>query len=414
MFWILGLALTLILAVIILAPTLRGHRRMSEHPAAYDLRVYRDQLREVDRDVDRGVLQAEDAKRLRAEIGRKVLDADRRLTRAAPDQGGAGGALMRLAPTVTLIAILAGAVALYFRQGVPGAPDMPLAERIAAAQQAYESRPSQVQAETGAPSRPAPDLTELDPAYLSLVEQLREAVARHPDDRQGLALLATHEARLGNLSAARQAAERLVAVQGEDVDPEDLIRLASLMIEAADGIITPQSEALLVRALRIDPDLPQARYLLGVLQIQNGRPDRAFPLWRRLLEEGPADAPWIPSIRATIEDLAWLAAEIGYVPPEAPVAALPQPDDAALEAAGDLDEAERQQMVEGMVAGLQNRLASEGGTPAEWARLINALSVLGRQAAARAIWDEAQVRFAGNTDALELLAQAAASAGLLQ
>lgn len=414
MFWILGLALTVILAVIILAPTLRGHRRMSEHPAAYDLRVYRDQLREVERDLERGVLQPEDAGRLRAEIGRKVLDADRRLARTAPDQGRAGGALMRLAPAVTLVAMLAGAVGLYLREGVPGAPDMPLAERIAAAQQAYQSRPDQDQAEAEAPPRPAPDPAEIDPAYMSLVEQLREAVARNPDDRQGLALLATNEARLGNLTAARQAAERLVALEGDAVDPGDLIRLASLMIEAAGGIITPQSEALLVRALQIEPSQPQARYLLGVLQIQNGRPDRAFTLWRRLLEEGPADAPWIPSIRASIEDLAWLAAEIGYVPPDAPVAAGPGPDAAALEAARDLPEAERRQMIEGMVAGLQSRLAAEGGTPAEWARLIEALSVLGRQTDARAIWDEAQVRFAGNADALELLGQAAASAGLVQ
>ena len=45
--------------------------------------VYRDQLREVDRDVTRGVLTQTEAERLRTEIGRKILDADRAMARQA-------------------------------------------------------------------------------------------------------------------------------------------------------------------------------------------------------------------------------------------------------------------------------------------------------------------------------------------
>ncbi|MFN3275182.1 MAG: c-type cytochrome biogenesis protein CcmI [Paracoccus sp. (in: a-proteobacteria)] len=415
MFWILSGALTLIVGLVILLPAWRGRGAGSEPAAAYDLRVYRDQLREVDRDLDRGLIQPEDAQRLRAEIGRKVLDADKRVTQARPTAAHGGG----LVVAAVLAVLLGGTFALYLREGVPGAPDMPIAERFAAAEAAYRTRPTQAEAEAAAPARPAPDPAELDPDYLALIEQLRAAVAQNPQDRQGLSLLVTNEMRLGNLPAAREAAEQLVALQGDQADATDLMRLSSLMIEAAGGIITPEAEAMLVRALRADPGQPQARYLLGVLQIQNGRPDRAFTLWRRLLEEGPADAPWTPSIRAAIEDLAWLAGEAGYAPPEVPAGApvmpaLPGPDAATLEAAEDMPAAERQQMIEGMVAGLQSRLAHEGGTPEEWARLIMALSVLGRDADARAIRDEAQVRFAGSDEALGVITQAAQDAGLVQ
>lgn len=410
MFWLLSGALTLIVGLVILLPAWRGRGAGSQPAAAYDLRVYRDQLREVDRDLERGVIQPEDAQRLRTEIGRKVLDADKRLSLARPTAAHGGG----LVVAGVLVILLGGTFVLYLREGVPGAPDMPIAERFAAAEAAYRNRPTQAQAEAATPARPAADPDQLDPDYLALMEQLRAAVARNPQDRQGLSLLVTNEMRLGNLPAAREAAEQLIALQGDDADATDLMRLSSLMIEAAGGVITPEAEAVLVRALQADPDQPQARYLLGVLQIQNGRPDRGFTLWRRLLEEGPANAPWIPAIRAAIDDLAWLAGEAGYVAPEpAAMPTLPGPDAATLEAAEDLPEAERAQMIQGMVAGLQSRLANEGGTPEEWARLIRALSVLGQDTDARAIWDEAQVRFAGSEDALAVLSQAASEAGLL-
>ncbi|MBW7056005.1 c-type cytochrome biogenesis protein CcmI [Paracoccus bogoriensis] len=409
MFWIISLAMTAIVAWVVLAPVWRG-RTDSQPAAAYDLRVYRDQLREVDRDLERGVIQPDDAQRLRAEIGRKVLDADRRLAEARPSGAQGGGVVA----TVLLVVLLAGGFLLYLREGVPGAPDMPIAERLAAAEAAYRNRPSQAEAEAAAAPRPPMDLSEADPAWLELVDQLRAAVAQNPDDPRGLSLLVTNEMRLGNIAAAREAAERLIAVQGDRPDPTDLMRLAALMIEAAGGLITPEAEQLLVRALRIDPTQPQARYLLGVMQIQNGRPDRAFPLWRRLLEEGPESASWIPPIRATIEDLAWLAGIVDYVPPAPVASSLPGPDAAGIEDAMSLPEADRQTMIEDMVAGLQSRLATEGGTPEEWARLIQSLSVLGRAADARAIWDEAQVRFAGSETALAPIAEAARQAGLVQ
>ncbi|MBM3605513.1 MAG: c-type cytochrome biogenesis protein CcmI [Alphaproteobacteria bacterium] len=409
MFWTLAAGLTAIVAFAVLAPVWRSRAAAGAEPAAaYDLRVYRDQLREVDRDLERGVIQPEDAQRLRAEIGRKVLDADKRLSRGRPAEGRA----RPLMAVLLLAALLGGAVLLYLREGVPGAADMPMGERLAAAEDAYRSRPSQAEAEAAAPARPGPDLSDEDPDYLALMDQLREAVERNPRDLRGLALLASNEMRLGNLPAARDAQQRLVDVLGDTAGATELMQLASLMIEAAGGIVTPEAEAVLARALALDPEQPQARYLQGVLLIQNGRPDRAFPIWRRLLEQGPENAPWIPSIRAAIQELAWLAGQPDYQPPAAP--ALPGPDADALAAAEDMAPADRQQMIEGMVAGLQDRLANQGGSPEEWARLIGALGVLGRVDQAAAIWDEAKARFGGTAEALEPIRQAARDAGLVE
>jgi cytochrome c-type biogenesis protein CcmH len=65
-------------------------------------------------------------------------------------------------------------------------------------------------------------------------------------------------------------------------------------------------------------------------------------------------------------------------------------------------------MIEGMVGGLAERLATEGGPPQDWARLINAQIVLGRTEDAQAIYEEARQVFADVPEALALIEEAAA------
>src|SRR5438477_4519431 len=61
----------LALAVLLLPLLLR--RRSGEAREAYNLAVYRDQLAEIERDLARGLLNAEQAEAARAEIGRRIL-----------------------------------------------------------------------------------------------------------------------------------------------------------------------------------------------------------------------------------------------------------------------------------------------------------------------------------------------------
>lgn len=416
MFWIICGALVLVVATAIAAPLLRGAGDGEQPAAAYDLRLYREQMRDLDRDFARGLVDPAEAERLRAEIGRKLLAADRALARAAASAGagdptwGAGGRGVALA---SLVVLMAGAAVVYARLGAPGLPDMPIARRIAMAQQSYDSRPDQAEAERMAPrvTPPAPD-----PQYAALIERLRSAVAARPDDPHGLELLAQHEERLGNIAAARKAQERLVALKGDRATAFDYARLAALTAEAAGGLITRAAEEPMARALALDPTNPQARFMAGLLQIQNGRPDRAFPIWAALLAEGPEDAPWIAPIRAAISDLAWFADQPDYQPPpprtpDAP-GALPGPDAAAMQAAGDMTPEARRQMIEGMVQGLESRLATQGGTAEEWGRLVSALVVMDRKDHAGEILAEARTRFAGRPADLATIEAAAAQAGL--
>ena len=85
-----------------------------------------------------------------------------------------------------------------------------------------------------------------------------------------------------------------------------------------------------------------------------------------------------------------------------------------LDAAEDMSPEQRQEMIGGMVARLEARLADQGGTPEEWARLISSLGVLGQTDHARDIWTEAQTRFAASPEALQTVRAAAQAAGLVE
>lgn len=400
-FWAAAGGMGLAVAALFLL-ALRRARAEIAAAADFDLKVYRDQLAEIDRDLARGTLPPEEAERLRTEISRRLLDADRD-SRSATRQASTGGILLAGA---VILALIGSSYWAYLRLGAPGYPDLPLATRLAMSDEMRANRASQSEMETAAAAaRPAPAPPEAE--FAALMDQLRQAVAERPDDARGLELLASNEARLGNLTAARAAMEDLIRVKGEGATAEDHAALAELMILAAGGLVSPEAEEVLTRALTLDATNGTARYYYGLMAAQVGRFDRTFALWRPLLDEGPAEAPWIAPIRAQIEDVA-MRAGIPFTLPVAP----PGPDGAAIAAAEEMSPEDRQAMIEGMVAQLGERLATEGGTVEDWARLISSLSVLGRMDEAAEIYAEALMRFEGSPSQQSFLREAALNAGL--
>ena len=410
LFWIISAALALLIAALF-ALALLTRRAEAEHPAAYDLRIYRDQLKEVERDLARGVINEADAERIRTEVGRRVLAADAQLAIADVSSQQPRSLTIAIATVIALL-LTGGGVAIYTQLGTPGLGDLPHKARLQASQELYSSRSSHEAFLARLPVRNAP---QQEAGYLELVERLREAVASRPDELQGQQFLAQSEARLGNYAAARAAQSAVIRLKGEAVGASDFVTMAQMYITEADGYVSPEAEAALRRALRADRTDPVARYFLGQMWLQNDRPDRAFGLWSQLLNEGPEEAPWIAPIRQSIDDIAWLAGvEYTQPAPSEMATDMPGPSVQDIENAGEMTPEERQEMVQSMVQRLNDRLATEGGTPEEWARLISAYGSLGDESRARAIWLEAQQRFADTPDALETVRRGAARAGVDQ
>ena len=401
-FWLLAFLIIAGVAAVMVLALMRTHRGEMDG-AASDVQVYRDQLKEVARDEARGVLAEMEAEAVRLEVSRRLLDADRRAQ--ARDEYAPGN--RRLAAGIIVATLLAGGIGIYLTQGAPGTPDLPMKARLAALEMAARDRPSQDEAETAAaPGLPAPETVPED--FLELMERLRAAVLERPSDIQGLTLLARNEARLGNFAAARRAQKKLLAAKGVGITADDLAAMIEMMVFSAGGYVSPEAEEHVRRLLARDPGNRAGRYFLGLLQVQVGRPDLAFPIWRNLLETGMADEPWMPVLRAGIASVA-AGAGVTYEPP-----AVRRPTAAEIEAADDMDAEDRDAMIRGMVEGLAVRLAREGGGPEEWAQLVHSLTVLGDEQRARKIFAEAQEVFGDDEAAMAIIRDAGARSGLAE
>ena len=396
-FWLICVVLTLGIAGILAAPMLRPAHIDTENP---DIAVYKAQLAEIARDLDRGVLPEAEAERARTEIARRLLAASK--TIAAASQNRPTSPLLIGAITLALAGLTFG---VYQTLGAPGYDDLPLRARIATSDDMRANRPSQAALEA---MNPPADPIDVPQEFLDAMEQLRIIAPLRPNDTEAWSRLAYYESDLRNYAAAARAQAHLLGIRGTDATIDDMQRLVDLQVAATGGLVSPEAEITIRQILAADPQNIAARYYLGALYNLTDRPDRAYQLWRDFAENGDPNSFYVASARAQIEDAAFRAG-IDYSLPD-----VRGPSAADIANAGDMTAAERADMIGGMVAGLADRLASEGGPAADWARLITAYSALGDVDNARMIWVEAQDVFGANADAMTVVQGAAQAAGLLE
>lgn len=337
--------------------------------------VYRDQLEELDRDVERGLVEPGEAEAARAEIARRLL----RTSGKAEATVAAGTTRRRAVAVAALVAVPAVALILYAALGQPDYPDQPRSARL--------------ESPTG------------DESMATLIAKVEDQLAKDPDDGRGWEVLAPVYLRMGRATDAVAAYRNALRIQGESA--ERLSGLGESIVQASGGVVTDEASAAFAKARDLDPTATKPRFFLAMGLSQEGKTDEAIAAWTDLAASAEGGEPWLPFARAQIEALG------GDAPPEAE-AVLPGPRRADVEAAASMSEADRQAMVEGMVSQLATRLEAEGGSVEEWQRLIRAYQVLGRSEEARAAADQAREAFAGDPEAQARIRSTAREIGLNQ
>ena len=395
LFWGIAAAVAVACLGLVFAPLLRGSAR-SERRASYDLQVHRDQLREVEADLARGLLSPEEARATGIEISRRLLaSADAEAGEVAA--GAAPPRVSRAAAGGAAVALIAAAFGLYGWLGGGARPDAPLAPRLAEAAAERATRPSQAEAEAAAAAQAkgaAPPAVAASAQDLELIARLQAAMKQRPDDLQGQRLLAQSLAALGNWVPARAAQAQVVDLLGDKATARDLVDLAELSILAAGGYVSPEAEKALSRALvqtrttrsggtiRADADAgrparPRLPHLVGAGR--RGSAGRALDGGGEGRRCRGGAAGWDRPRRRRG------GRARTPTPPTSMRRRRCRPD-------------QRQAMIEGMVAQLSDRLATQGGPPADWAQLIRSLGVLGRSDEAAAILTEARQKHADDRD----------------
>lgn len=364
-FWVLLALMTAAVVLVVIAPLARPAADFAA-ASGDEARVYRDQLSELERDKERGLIGGEEADAARAEIGRRLLAAAR--TSAAA--GAPRPAANRLIALITVVAIPAIALPLYLVLGQPDMPDAPLAKRLSAAPASGN--------------------------IADMIGRVEKHLAANPGDLSGWRVVAPIYARMNRLDDAVKAWGRLVAAGEKDADT--LENYGAGLVDTNDGIVSPEAQTVLARAVAADPDRARARFYYAEGLRQAGSFDEALKQVDELVRRSPADAPWLETVRKKRSEI---------------LAALKKPADtpepATLPAAGTgVDKA----TIEGMVDGLAAKLAADPNNRDGWIRLMRSNLVLGRPDKAKAALADARKAFAGNADALAAINAAAAEFGL--
>jgi cytochrome c-type biogenesis protein CcmH len=324
---------------------------------------YKAQLAEIDRDVARGQLPSSEAAGARAEAARRLIAASDAAKAAAGAADGGAPQRRRVAAGIIFVVVPAVALGLYTRLGRPDLPDQPLLAR------------------------------SVDPDRKSDIAGVLAKVEAHliadPDDGRGFAVIAPVYLHLGRFDEAAKAYLEALRILGEDASLR--ADYGEALTAGAGGIVTAEARAAFEKALAAQPDLPKARFYLGLAAEQEGDKSKAIALYQKLIADGPADAAWLGVVR---ERLAGLGVEA------------PAGDAAAAIAA--LDPQAQQTAIRGMVEGLAAKLAQNGADAQGWLRLIRAYCVLHENDKARQALAEARKATAGDATAardLDALAQ---------
>ncbi len=359
--WILLAAMAVGATSAVLIPLLVG-QRPPQPRAAHDLEIYRDQLAEIERDRDRGLIGEAQVEAARTEIGRRLLAAEDALSGDGPAPRPVTRPVTRAGLAVALaLTMPLAAFGLYGLQGSPNLAGRPAAERPPAA------------------ADPGPSAPARSDDMAGLVERLAEKLRRTPGDAEGWTLLARSLATLERHGEAAEAFARAAALRPEDAGLRALYGEA--LMAGNRGQVNAAARLAFVEALRRDAGQPRARFYLGLAALQAGDREDALARWRALAADSEPDDQWMPMLRERIAGLAGTGA------PPSPPATLPGAgrglggEDAA--AAGRMSPQDRMETIRGMVAGLAQRLAGEPDDAEGWARLARSYRVLGETEKAR-------------------------------
>jgi cytochrome c-type biogenesis protein CcmH len=352
--WFIFLVMTVTALAAIILPLVFG-RKIT--PGGSDTAVYKDQLSEIARDLESGLIGAKEADAARIEVSLRLLRAaelSQTAQYSSPDAKLSVRRLAALAIASALLPTLTGG--LYLRLGSPIAASI-----------------GKVVEQSRADSDDAivePMVTEVE-AYLKEV----------PDDGRGWETLAPIYMRMGRYEDAVRAWQNTIAILGDNADREE--NLGESIVATADGAVTKEARTAFDRVRSMDPENVPARFYAGLAAKQDGRRDEAARIWRDLVAVSSPNTEWADTVRDALAGL----------------------DEPSAAATGEAQPLADQQvaMIKLMVDGLAERLKVDGQDLDGWLRLVRSYNVLNdRDKAASAVAD-ARNAFVRNPEKLAKL-----------
>jgi cytochrome c-type biogenesis protein CcmH len=355
--WIIMALMTGAAVFAVIGPLGRDRPAPEASPeAATDALFYKSQIADIERDAERGLIEAGEAETAKVEAARRLLASARR------DQGecrpSVASGRRKLASALALVGLPLLSLGLYLQLGDPNIADQPLKNRIA---------------KSGS-----------DIGIDQAVAKIEEHLAANPQDGRGFEVVGPVYMSVGRYDDAQRAFESAIRYLGES--GERFEKLGEAQIASAEGVVTAAARQSIDKALALDPKLVKARFYQGLAFEQDGAKDRALSIYGDLAKEAPLGSP----VRIRLNEK---IASLGGTPPD-------QPSGPAADAIASMPAGERLDAIRSMVAGLDERLAANGADVEGWLRLVRSYMVLGEPAKAREALARARTALGGDAPGL--------------
>lgn len=279
-FWILAGLLMIVALLFVLLPLL-GKRVLyagiSRQQA--NLSIYRDQLRELDRDMASGAIAEEQYKATRYEIESRALEE----AASASDQALAQRVHWGLVSSIGVVLPVV-AIATYLLVGTPAALTGQAASP-AAADGGHAVTPEMIQ---------------------GMVSKLAQRLKDNPEDAEGWLMLAKSYTAMKRFPEA--AAAYREAVRRLPPDAQILVDYADALAMASGRSLQGEPAELVQQALKVDPANVKALALAGTVAYEQKDYPTAASYWKKILTIVPPESEFAQRIMASVADAESLAA----------------------------------------------------------------------------------------------------------
>lgn len=382
--WTIFGIIVVITVVIIILPVIK----MNENTPArkdFDQMVYRDQLAELNKDLERGLLSENELEAARTEVSRRILKSENEKPEEVVPKSQN---LKILITSIVAVSIPLVSMNIYLIIGNPNLENQPFAIKSDLQKISQNNRTNNSE-----------KTLDLEASINNLKIRLRE----NKNDLEGWILLGRSYLVTQKPNLAIEAFKKAIELDPKNIEINAFIGEA--IVFSANGKVTEEAKQAFQHALSDDNINPASLYYLALFEAQNGNLKKAFDQWVSLAAITPPDAPWYPMLRRQIVDT---SKTLGINLDKFNVSKSTDnnlnatsikekgPTKEDIEAAKNMSEKDRSDMIRGMVEGLANRLKENPNDVSGWEKLIRAYRVLGETQKAKQAEQELKKVLSGN------------------
>ncbi len=297
-FWVIS-GIFIVTALLFVIPTLLRNRDVQQANLEHDavnITVYRDQLTELDNDLQNDILTQEQYNKSKQELQQRMLhdipDEEKTYLRKSKK-------IHNIAITVFItLALPVAAVFLYLTVGDTRGL-LPQAQLASATQM---NRGSDGENPAGHEN------------FSAALESLISRLSNNPGDIEGWVMLGRTYTSMERYAEASSTYAKLAELVPNN--PQILSDYARALAMKNQGTLAGKPTELLYEALKIDPQYPPALALAGHAEFEQEQYAQASEHWEKLLTAIPPDSPLAKSVRDSIAEAKLLASGGKEKPPE--------------------------------------------------------------------------------------------------